>query len=141
MRPDIARRSCTRPSGPTEDRLTQVILHVDDDPDIRAVVAKVLADEGFQVNSLATVGEAMESLETSQPDLILLDVMVEEQDSGLNAYDLLAEKYPAIPKILLTSLGEMILPYFSDRKKAVTILEKPILPERLVHTVRTRLKQ
>jgi DNA-binding NtrC family response regulator len=117
----------------------QMILHVDDDPDIRHAVATILAGEGYEVMSFTTVKDALRAVANRRPDLILLDVMVEEQDSGLAAYDILAEKYPTIPSVILTSLGEMIMPYFVDRKEMVWILEKPIVAERLVHTVRSRL--
>jgi DNA-binding NtrC family response regulator len=117
----------------------QMILHVDDDPDIMHAVATILAGEGYEVMSFTTVKDALRAVANRRPDLILLDVMVEEQDSGLAAYDILAEKYPTIPSVILTSLGEMIMPYFVDRKEMVWILEKPIVAERLVHTVRSRL--
>lgn len=119
--------------------MKQIIVHVDDDPDIRATIRTILQKEGFDVRTYSTVESFTVSLETTRPDLVILDVMVEAEDSGLLAYDTIRQRFPLIPVVIITTLGEMILPYFEDKKESICILEKPILPERLIDTVRARL--
>ena len=116
------------------------IVHVDDDPDIRTLVMTILLNEGFEVQSFSTMEYLTKNLERNQPDLIILDVMVEKEDSGLIAYDEISKKYPRIPIVILTTLGEMILSYFEEKKEMICILEKPILPEKLIAVVRSRLQ-
>lgn len=116
------------------------IFHVDDDGDIRAAVQKVLAEEKFEIVSFDSVQNFFGFFDAVKPDLVILDVMVEREDSGLVAYDELCKTAPDIPVIILTTLGELILPYFENRKDMVTILEKPIMPENLIAAVWSRLR-
>ena len=120
--------------------MNETILHVDDDPDIRSVVSSILAGEGYKILSVNTVEEGIASLKNKLPRLIILDVMVEREDSGLSAFDDLTMRFPKIPVIILTTLGEMILPYFENNKDLVHIVEKPIIPEKLITTVRFRIE-
>ncbi|MDD5672742.1 MAG: response regulator [Chitinivibrionales bacterium] len=122
------------------DAKKKIIVHVDDDADIRTTVQTVLRNEGYEVRSFDTMEYFSKNLENERPDLIVLDIMVEKEDSGLIAYDEISKKYPGIPLVILTTLGEMILPYFEDKKERICILEKPVLPERLVAVVRSRLE-
>lgn len=119
--------------------MTKSIVHVDDDQDIRTTVKTILSSEGYKVQSFNTMEYLTKNLEFMQPDLIILDIMVEKEDSGLVAYEEISKSYPQIPILILTTLGEMILPYFEDRKETISIMEKPILPERLVSVVRSSI--
>ena len=49
------------------------VLVVDDDGDLRTVLAEVLADEGFEVAESSGAHEALREIERSRPDVILLD--------------------------------------------------------------------
>ncbi len=115
--------------------MSKRILHVDDDPDIGTMVCAVLQREGFYVTSVRTLGDVFPALDQDEFDLILLDAMIEEQDSGLIAFELLQNRFPRVPVILMTSLGEMVRPYFKDRGFDVGILEKPVSPDRLLSAI------
>ena len=61
-------------------------------------------------------------------------------DAGLDAYEEMRKRFPGIRIIFLTSLGEMILPYFSGESHDwVCIVEKPVEPESLLAIIRSRL--
>lgn len=92
------------------------IAHVDDDSDIREAVECILRKNGYEVDSYLTMQEFIASLEdeTKRPDLAILDVMVESMDSGLTTYAQIHKRFPQIQAIFLTSLGDMIRPYFED---------------------------
>src|SRR5579862_519619 len=77
------------------------VLVVDDDPDVRGVVARLLEDEGFRTTEAGTGSEAVKSVTTSSPDLVLLDVMLAEDDG----FDVLAaiRRTSDVPVILLTA--------------------------------------
>ncbi|MBD3184774.1 response regulator, partial [Candidatus Poribacteria bacterium] len=52
------------------------ILVVDDEPGVRSSVKGVLEDEGFQVNTVSSGEEALESIKDIKPDVVLLDVLM-----------------------------------------------------------------
>ncbi|MDO9312438.1 MAG: response regulator [Nitrosomonas sp.] len=119
------------------------IAHVDDDSDIREAVERILCKNGYEVDSYLTMQEFIDSLEdeTKRPDLAILDVMVESMDSGLTTYAQIHKRFPQIQAIFLTSLGDMIRPYFEDgTHEWVCIMEKPVEPVSLLATINERLK-
>ncbi len=121
----------------------QRIAHVEDDSDIRDAVRRILSVAGYTVDSYETHSDFIKSLQdaTNPPDLAILDVMVESMDAGLNTYEEMRKHFPGIRVIFLTSLGEMILPYFSGESHDwVCIVEKPVEPESLLAIIRSRLE-
>lgn len=119
------------------------IAHVDDDSDIRDAVSRILTKNGYEIKSYLTMQDFIDSLDDSAnvPDLAILDVMVESMDAGLTTYAYVHERFPQIQAIFLTSLGDMIKPYFDDGKHEwVCILEKPVEPTILLETIRDRLE-
>ena len=120
----------------------QRIAHVEDDSDIRDTVRRILSVAGYTVDSYETHSDFIKSLQdaTNLPDLAILDVMVESMDAGLDTYEKMRKSFPGIRVIFLTSLGEMILPYFSGESHDwVCIVEKPVEPDSLLAIIRSRL--
>ena len=119
------------------------IAHVDDDSDIREAVQSILCKNGYEVDSYLTMQDFIDSLQddAKRPDLAILDVMVESMDSGLTTYAQIHKRYPKIQTIFLTSLGDMIRPYFENGSHEwVCIMEKPVEPVSLLATINDRLK-
>lgn len=122
--------------------MRQRIAHVDDDPDIRDTVRRILNTHGYEVDSYQTTKDFINSLSEPSvvPDLAILDVMVESMDAGLTTYVELHNRFPKMQVIFLTSLGDMILPYFENKSEEwICIIEKPIEPSGLLSIVRDRL--
>lgn len=120
------------------------IAHVDDDSDIREAVERILRKNGYEIQSYVTMQDFIDSLkdESNRPDLAILDVMVESMDAGLTAYAQIHKRYPQLQTIFLTSLGDMIRPYFEDGSHEwVCIMEKPVEPVSLLATINDRLKR
>jgi DNA-binding NtrC family response regulator len=120
------------------------IAHIDDDSDIREAVERILCKGGYEVDSYLTMQDFIDSLQddTKRPDLAILDVMVESMDSGLTTYAQIHKRFPQIQTIFLTSLGDMIRPYFEDGSHEwVCIMEKPVEPISLLATIDDRLKK
>lgn len=120
----------------------QRIAHVEDDSDIRDTVGRILSVAGYTVDSYETHSDFLKALQnaTDLPDLAILDVMVESMDAGLDTYEEMRKHFPEIRVIFLTSLGEMILPYFSGESHDwVCIVEKPVEPVSLLAIIRSRL--
>ena len=126
-----------------ESGSTQRIAHVDDDPDIRDTVRRILGANGYAVDSYQTMSDFIVSLlknPASPPDLAILDVMVESMDSGLEAYVELRKNFPQLHMIFMTSLGEEIRPYFTGiSDEWILIVEKPVEPISFLSIVRHRL--
>ncbi len=121
----------------------QRIAHVEDDSDIRDTVGRILSVAGYTVDSYETHSDFLKALQdaTELPDLAILDVMVESMDAGLDTYEEMRKHFPGIRVIFLTSLGEMILPYFSGESHDwVCIVEKPVEPVSLLAIIRSRLE-
>src|SRR3546814_9969624 len=79
------------------------VLIVDDEADIRELVAGVLEDEGYQTRSAANSDDALTALSERRPSLVLLDVCL--RGSKLDGLDLLAEikaRDPTLPLVVIT---------------------------------------
>ncbi|PIV99150.1 MAG: DNA-binding response regulator, partial [Deltaproteobacteria bacterium CG17_big_fil_post_rev_8_21_14_2_50_51_6] len=60
----------------------KTILIIDDDEDFASALRKILATAGYHILTAGDAKEGMNVLETTHPDLILLDVMMEQYDDG-----------------------------------------------------------
>ncbi len=118
------------------------LLIVDDDPDFASAIEKILVSAGYEVETSGDVGEGMEAIERSRPDLILLDVMMEKFDDGFNMCSDIKQddRYRDIPIIILTAVTEVTGLKFSpetdgDYLKAEALLQKPITPDDLLKKI------
>ena len=112
------------------------ILIADDDPDIRALVVYALADEGHEVSVAKDGREALDHVEASPPDLMLLDIMMPELD-GYDVLRALAERelIEDVKVLVLTAKGserDWKLGYDLGADRYMT---KPFDPDELVATV------
>jgi len=109
------------------------ILVVDDELDIRDLVAGVLEDEGYETRSAANSDAALEAIATRRPSLVLLDVWL--QGSRLDGLDLLDEikrRDPSIPVLVISGHGNLDTAVAAIRRGAVDFIEKPFQAERLL---------
>jgi CheY-like chemotaxis protein len=75
------------------------ILIVDDEVNVRKLYSEELRGEGYHTVSAATVQEAIESVETEEPDLVILDIKLGEE-SGIDALMKIAKQRKRLPVIL-----------------------------------------
>lgn len=111
------------------------ILVVDDEPPIREVIGDFLCTEGYQVLFAGSGSGLLKLLETEQPDLVLLDVMMPDGD-GREALQAMqaSPRWQSIPVIIVSGTG----PYMLEGKK-VPFLTKPFDLEQLLAEVNTAL--
>lgn len=113
------------------------ILHVEDDPDIRAIVKLCLCDlGGFELLQCPTGRDALEVAEDFAPDLFFLDMMM----PGLNGLETLQalrslETLREVPAIFLTSVNNAEKYHDAIIEHAVGSIQKPFDPSRLVDQV------
>ena len=109
------------------------ILIVDDEQDIRELVAGVLEDEGFETRTAGSSTEALEALDARRPSLILLDVWL--QGSKLDGLQLLEEvkrRDATIPVLMISGHGNLDTAVAAIRQGAVDFIEKPFEAGHLV---------
>ena len=83
------------------------ILVVDDEPNIRRLVADVLTVEGYEVEAVADGYAALAAIEARRPDCVVLDVMM----PGIDGHEVLqriraAEHGPDLPVVMLTAAAD-----------------------------------
>ena len=114
------------------------ILIIDDDADILETTGALLAHEGFEIHSAATVEEGIRLVGEIQPDLILLDIMFPEKKTrGFEAAAAIKEHYPTLPIIALTAINrEYAFDFTKEDMQADAFLNKPVKTDRLVELIR-----
>jgi two-component system OmpR family response regulator len=83
--------------------MSKLILHLDDEPAIRDLIAAHLTRQGYRVVSVGSPAEALNAATTERPDLVISDLQLDEGD-GLELIAQLRAQYPGIPVIMLTGV-------------------------------------
>lgn len=119
----------------------KTILVIDDDPDIRAAMRMVLEAEGFLVGESSNGEEGIKTAERIQPDAMVIDLMMENVDSGTTvAQELKAKGYTG-PMYMLSSAGDAVRYNLDERELGLAgIFQKPIDPKLLVTTLKQALR-
>lgn len=116
------------------------ILIVDDDPEIRSLLGRYLGSQGFRVSAASNRAECESRLSISEPDLVVLDVMLPD-GSGLDICRGLQDRRPRLPVILLTALKEDVDRIVGLEIGADDYLGKPFNPRELVARIKAVLRR
>jgi two-component system, NtrC family, nitrogen regulation response regulator NtrX len=112
------------------------ILIVDDEQDIRDLVAGVLGDDGYGTRTAATSDAALAALDERLPSLILLDVWLRGSSmDGLELLKAIKQRDKNIPVIVFSGHGNIDTAVAAIASGAVDFLEKPFEAEKLLHLV------
>jgi DNA-binding response OmpR family regulator len=86
--------------------MTPHILAVDDDPEVRDTLGRILKHEAFEVTLVASGKEALAAMENRLPDLVVLDVMMPEMD-GIEVCQRMRRdaRFISLPVLFLTAKG------------------------------------
>ncbi len=124
------------------------ILVADDDQDVVDQLLLALQGQGYDVTAAQGQKEAEEAILTMRPDLAILDLMMEEKDSGFVLCHQIKKLYPETPVILLTAVTAATGISFAAQTpearswiKADKIMDKPVRPEQIRVEVRRLLKE
>src|SRR5215216_5406694 len=112
------------------------VLVVDDEADIRELVAGVLEDEGYAVRSAGDSTQALDAVDERRPSMVLLDVWL--QGSKLDGLQLLQEikrRDPTIPVLMISGHGNLDTAVAAVREGAIDFIEKPFEAGRLIYLV------
>ncbi len=120
------------------------ILVVDDDPDIAFAVSLFLKKEGHDVQTAANRADGMAAITSFSPDLLVLEVMMEQPDDGIAMAQELRRMGATLPIIMLTSVGKVTGMSFDRDNDLVPVdvfFEKPVKSAVLVQKVAELLKK
>jgi two-component system nitrogen regulation response regulator NtrX len=116
------------------------ILVVDDEPDIRALVGDILADENYSVATAEDAATARAALRDRRPDLILLDIWMPDLDGISLLKEWSQGSGPACPVIMMSGHGTVETAVEATRLGAYDFLEKPLSLAKLLLTVERALE-
>ena len=116
------------------------ILVVDDDAEIRALLARYLVTQGFRVSVAADRRDCLARITDQRPDLVVLDVLLPD-GSGLEICRTMQDTRPRIPVILLTALKEEVDRIVGLEIGADDYLGKPFNPRELAARIRAVLRR
>ncbi|WP_296716516.1 sigma-54 dependent transcriptional regulator [Erythrobacter sp.] len=109
------------------------ILIVDDERDIRELVAGVLGDEGYACRTAADSTAALAAIDERRPSLVLLDVWLHgSQMDGLELLDAIKAREPGLPVIIFSGHGNIDTAVAAVSRGAMDFIEKPFEAERLL---------
>ena len=109
------------------------ILIVDDERDIRELVAGVLSDEGYECRTAGDSRAALAAIDQRRPSLVLLDVWLHGSPmDGLEVLDAIKAREPELPVIIFSGHGNIDTAVSAISRGAMDFLEKPFEAERLL---------
>jgi two-component system nitrogen regulation response regulator NtrX len=109
------------------------ILVVDDEADIRDLVAGILEDEGHRTRTAGSSDEALAAIEGRRPHLVFLDIWLQgSRLDGLQVLDLIKADHPDLPVVMISGHGNVETAVSAIKAGAYDFIEKPFKADRLV---------
>ena len=119
----------------------RTILVVDDDPDLLDAFRLVLEKHGYEMVGAENAEEGARAFKKKRPDLIIVDLMMEEVDSGTSLIKELRALGNTAPIYMLSSVGDSLHSSTDYAELGLSgVFQKPIHNETLLMTLRTKLK-
>ncbi len=130
------------------EKTKKTLLVVDDDIDFLEQTLLVLKNAGYETVSAESQKEAEKLLETVNPDLAVVDLMMEHYDSGFILSYKIKKKYPNTPVIIATAVTSETGMHFDSQTeneknwvKADLIMDKGIRHDQLIGEIEKLLKE
>ncbi|MFN3461724.1 MAG: sigma-54-dependent transcriptional regulator, partial [Oceanibaculum sp.] len=117
------------------------ILIVDDEADIRLLIAGILGDEGFQTREAADSDSALAQLRQRRANLIILDIWLNNSTlDGMGLLEVIKVEFPDIPVIMISGHGNIETAVTAIKNGAYDFIEKPFKADRLLLTIERALE-
>ena len=117
------------------------ILIVDDEKDIRELIADILRDEGFTTRLAANSDQALAEINLDEPSLIILDIWL--KDSKMDGIDILKQvkrNNPDVPVVIISGHGNIEIAVAAIRQGAYDFIEKPFNIDQLLVVIRRAME-
>ncbi|MFN3869111.1 MAG: sigma-54-dependent transcriptional regulator [Hyphomicrobiaceae bacterium] len=109
------------------------ILIVDDEADIRELIAGILEDEGHKARLARDSDEALRAIEDRRPHLVILDIWLQgSRLDGLEVLSAIKATYPDLPVVIISGHGNIETAVTAIRRGAYDYIEKPFKADRLI---------
>jgi two-component system nitrogen regulation response regulator NtrX len=109
------------------------ILVVDDEADIRELVAGLLEDEGYRTRKASSADEALAAIAARRPNLVFLDIWLQgSRLDGLQVLELIKESHPDLAVVMISGHGNIETAVSAIKSGAYDFIEKPFKADRLV---------
>ena len=119
---------------------SRTVLYVEDDADYRDMVQAILEAGGYRMIGAASAEEGIHAFKREAPDLVLVDLMMEEIDAGTNLITRLRAAGCEAPIYMLSSVGDDFSLTTNIRELGLAgVFQKPIEPDTLLAVLKARL--
>jgi two-component system nitrogen regulation response regulator NtrX len=109
------------------------ILVVDDEADIRELVAGLLEDEGYRTRKASSADEALAAIAARRPNLVFLDIWLQgSRLDGLQVLELIKQGHPDLAVVMISGHGNIETAVSAIKSGAYDFIEKPFKADRLV---------
>lgn len=109
------------------------ILIVDDEADIRMLIAGILEDEGMRTREAADADQALAAVAARRPSLVILDIWLQgSRLDGLQLLDEFKRDHPDLPVVMISGHGTIETAVAALKKGAYDFIEKPFKSDRLL---------
>ncbi len=109
------------------------ILIVDDERDIRELIAGILEDEGHGTRLASNSDECLAAIENRRPTLVFLDIWMQQSRlDGLALLDVVKRQHPDLPVVIISGHGNVETAVSAIKRGAYDYIEKPFKADRLI---------
>ncbi len=118
------------------------ILIVDDEADIRNLIAGILQDEGYETRMAGDSDGALREMEARRPNAVILDIWLQgSKMDGLEILDRIMRDHSSVPVIMISGHGNIETAVSAIKRGAYDYIEKPFKSDRLLLLVERALEQ
>ena len=109
------------------------ILIVDDEVDIRDLIAGILEDEGYDTRTAGNSDDALKAVAERRPSIVFLDIWLQgSKMDGLAILEQVKSQHPDLPVVMISGHGNIETAVAAIKKGAYDYIEKPFKADRLV---------
>ena len=118
----------------------RLILCIDDDPDVLSVLQLVLEAEGYRYAGASSAEEGLRVCNSIRPDLIIVDLMMEEVDAGTSFVKDVKLLGNTAPVFLLSSVGDNLSSTIDYASLGFAgVFQKPVMKQHLLAVIKSKL--
>lgn len=118
-----------------------VILYIDDDPDYRLAIRQLLEANGLEMIEAEDGEGGLRAFREHNPDLVIVDLMMEEIDSGVNFLREVRGSGSTVPVYLMSSVGDSLTMTTNAAELGFSgVFQKPFNNDRLLAVIRSQLR-
>ena len=109
------------------------ILIIDDEDDIRDLIAGILEDEGYETRQAHDADSGLNEIARRRPSLVFLDIWMQgSRLDGLQLLDVFQSQHPDMPVVMISGHGNIETAVSAIRRGAYDYIEKPFKVDRLL---------